>query len=89
MYAQLLCIDVCMCMEYSNYVPTQRSLYILISRAVEQMKYIRPAVAAILLFVSLKMIAEYFHIVISSVASLSIILGILAANAGSGLGIYS
>ena len=44
------------------------------------MKYIRPAVAAILLFVSLKMIAEFFHVDISAVVSLSFILGILVVG---------
>jgi predicted tellurium resistance membrane protein TerC len=39
-----------------------RSLYILISQAVAELKYIRPSVAAVLGFVGAKMVAEYFHV---------------------------
>ena len=57
-----------------------RSLYILIARAVQKMKYIRPSVAAVLFFVALKMIAEYFHVEISSTVSLFCIFSILSVG---------
>ena len=50
-----------------------RAFYTLIARAVASLPYLRPAVALILGFVGLKMAAEYFHIHISSAASLGFI----------------
>ena len=57
-----------------------RSLYILISRAVQSLKFIRPAVASVLLFVAAKMFAEYFHIEVSAVLSLVVIGAILSVG---------
>lgn len=57
-----------------------RSLYILISRAVSELRYIRPSVATVLGFVGAKMVAEYFHFEISAVQSLLVILTILATG---------
>ena len=57
-----------------------RSLYILISRAVQSLKFIRPAVASVLLFVAAKMFAEYFHIEVSAILSLVVIGAILSVG---------
>ena len=58
-----------------------RSLYLILAKSVEQMHYLKHAVAAILAFVGVKMVAEYFHFAISSFASLSVIYALLAAGA--------
>mmetsp|Transcript_10643 Transcript_10643/g.17912 ORF Transcript_10643/g.17912 Transcript_10643/m.17912 type:complete len:354 (-) Transcript_10643:62-1123(-) len=57
-----------------------RSLYILISQAVAELKYIKPSVAAVLGFVGCKMAAEYFDYEVSSFHSLLVIIGILGAG---------
>ncbi|KAJ1427999.1 integral membrane protein TerC family-domain-containing protein [Ochromonadaceae sp. CCMP2298] len=57
-----------------------RSLYILISQAVAELKYIRPSVAAVLGFVGAKMVAEYFHVEVSSFHSLLVIISILTTG---------
>ena len=57
-----------------------RSLYLILAKSVQQLLYLRHAVAAILGFVGLKMVAEFFEIHISSFASLAVILGLLAAG---------
>ena len=50
-----------------------RSLYLILAKSVQSLLYLRHAVASILGFVGLKMAAEYFHIHISSAASLGFI----------------
>ena len=57
-----------------------RSLYLILAKSVQQLLYLRHAVAAILAFVGLKMAAEFFGMHISSLASLAVILGALAAG---------
>ena len=50
-----------------------RSLYQILAKSVQQLLYLRHAVALILGFVGLKMVAEFFHISVSSFASLAFI----------------
>jgi len=57
-----------------------RSLYTVIHKAVANFKYLKPAVAVVLGFVGCKMIAEYFHIEISTMTSLSVILAVLTSG---------
>ena len=57
-----------------------RSLYLVLARSVQQLLYLRHAVAAILGFVGVKMVAEFFGAHISSFASLSVIIGLLAVG---------
>lgn len=54
-----------------------RSLYLLLSRSVQQLLYLRHAVALILGFVGVKMVAEYFHYSVPSSTSLAVIIGLL------------
>jgi len=60
-----------------------RSLYTLVARAVQDLPYLRPAVALILFFVGVKMLLEYFHVTIPTEVSL----GIIALLLGSGVGL--
>jgi TerC family integral membrane protein len=57
-----------------------RSLYTVINKAVANFKYLKPAVSLVLGFVGCKMIAEYFHVEISTVVSLSVIVSVLATG---------
>ena len=57
-----------------------RSLYQILAKSVQQLVYLRHAVALILGFVGLKMVAEYAHYTVSSLASLSVIVLLLAAG---------
>ena len=54
-----------------------RSLYLILSKSVQQLIYLKQAVATILGFVGLKMVLEYFGYHISSVFSLSVIIALL------------
>ena len=60
-----------------------RSLYVLLSKSVQHLHYLRHAVALILGFVGLKMGAEYFHVEIPTTVSL----GVIAALLGGGIGL--
>ena len=57
-----------------------RSLYTVVAKAIEDLKYLRPAVAAVLVFVGLKMLAEYYHYEISTEVSLSVVVTLLGAG---------
>uniref|UniRef100_A0A7S3AWL2 Uncharacterized protein n=1 Tax=Haptolina ericina TaxID=156174 RepID=A0A7S3AWL2_9EUKA len=57
-----------------------RSLYLLLSRSLQQLHYLRHAVALILGFVGMKMILDFVHIEISSSLSLAVILSLLAGG---------
>jgi len=59
-----------------------RSLYIVLSRAVKDLKYLEPSVALVLGFIGAKMIAEYFGYCLPTTASL----GVVAAFLGIGVG---
>lgn len=62
-----------------------RSLYLVLSKSVQSMHYLKHAVAFILLFVGLKMILECVHVDISSTFSLGVILLQLASGVGASL----
>ena len=55
-----------------------RSLYQILSKSVQQLHYLRHAVATILGFVGAKMALEFFGVHVSSVLSLGVISGLLA-----------
>jgi len=57
-----------------------RSLYTVVAKAVSSFHYLKPAVALVLGFVGSKMIAEYFHIEISTGTSLAVICSLLGAG---------
>ena len=57
-----------------------RSLYLILSKSVQQLIYLKQAVATILGFVGVKMVLEYFHFHVSSFFSLSVIILLLAAG---------
>jgi len=57
-----------------------RSLYLILSKSVQQLVYLRHAVATILGFVGLKMVLEFFHVHVSSFVSLGVICALLAAG---------
>ena len=58
-----------------------RSLYQVLSAAIAGLPYLRPAVALILGFVGLKMLAEYYHIHVPTSWSL----GVIVATLGGGI----
>ncbi|KAL1523673.1 hypothetical protein AB1Y20_018607 [Prymnesium parvum] len=58
-----------------------RSLYLLLSRSIQQLHYLRHAVALILGFVGVKMVLEFVHLHLSSALSLCVILSLLAIGA--------
>lgn len=57
-----------------------RSLYTLVARAVTELRYLKPAVASVMGFVGMKMIAEYFHVVIATGKSLGIVCSLLGTG---------
>ncbi|CAM9322135.1 unnamed protein product [Choristocarpus tenellus] len=60
-----------------------RSIYIIIARAINQLNYLKPAVALVLGFVGVKMILEFLHInVISTGLSLTVVAGLIGGGVG-------
>ncbi|GMH75217.1 hypothetical protein TrVE_jg2151 [Triparma verrucosa] len=59
-----------------------RSLYTVVAKAVEDLVYLRPAVAMVLTFVGCKMAAEFFHYEVSTETSLMVVVGLLGAGVG-------
>jgi tellurite resistance protein TerC len=57
-----------------------RSLYTLVSHAITDLPYLKPAVALVLGFVGIKMALEYFHIDIGIGVSLSVVSALLAGG---------
>lgn len=57
-----------------------RSLYTLVAKAVTELHYLKPAVATVLGFVGIKMIAEYFHVEIGTGTSLGVVCSILGSG---------
>jgi len=57
-----------------------RSLYTVVAKAVSSFHYLKPAVAMVLGFVGVKMVAEYFHYEIGTGASLAVICSILGTG---------
>jgi len=50
-----------------------RALYTLVAKAIDSMVYLKPAVCLVLLFISLKMILDYFHYALSTAFSLLVV----------------
>ena len=59
-----------------------RSLFFLLRGAVDQFSHLQQAIAVVLVYIGLKMLVEYFDIVIPVYISLLVILGCLAAGIG-------
>jgi len=57
-----------------------RSLYTLVAKAVQDLPYLRPAVALVLAFIGLKMIGEYLGAEVPIAGSLAVVLGLLAGG---------
>ena len=57
-----------------------RSLYTVVAKAVQDMKYLKPAVALVLGFVGGKMIGEYYHKSISTGLSLCVVIFLIAGG---------
>lgn len=58
-----------------------RALYTLVAKAVDSMVYLKPAVCLVLLFISLKMVLEYFHLGFSVGFSLGVVVFLLTMGA--------
>jgi len=57
-----------------------RSLYTVVSKAVDDLVYLKPAVAAVLCFVGGKMALEYWHVEIPTEVSLGVVVGLLVVG---------
>jgi len=57
-----------------------RSLYTVVAEAVSSFRYLKPAVAAVLGFVGVKMVAEFFHYHVGTDVSLLVICGMLGSG---------
>ena len=57
-----------------------RSLYTIVSKAVQDLKYLKPAVALVLGFVGGKMIGEYYHKSISTGLSLCVVMFLIVGG---------
>ena len=75
-----------------------RSLYTLVAKAVSDLPYLRPAVALVLAYVGLKMIAEYFHYdipigyslaTVGGILMMGLLLSLIAKRFKKGIDIYS
>ena len=64
-----------------------RSLYTILSKAAKDLEYLEPAVAFVLGFIGVKLVAEYFGIAISTELSLGVVLSFLSL--GVGLSVYA
>lgn len=62
-----------------------RSLFTLLSSAVEDLPYLRPAVAVILGFVGAKLAAEFYGFDVGNDVSLGVILALLGGGVGLSL----
>jgi predicted tellurium resistance membrane protein TerC len=59
-----------------------RSLYTILSKAAQDLKYLEPAVAVVLGFIGWKMIAEYFGYGIPTELALVVVASLLATGVG-------
>lgn len=59
-----------------------RSLYTILSKAATDLKYLEPAVAVVLGFIGVKMIAEYFGYCIATPIALAVVITCLGAGVG-------
>ncbi|CAM9157818.1 unnamed protein product [Chrysoparadoxa australica] len=62
-----------------------RSIYTIIAKAVNQLPYLKPAVALVLGFVGIKMILEFFHYEISTGFSLAVVMLLIFGGVGLSL----
>jgi predicted tellurium resistance membrane protein TerC len=62
-----------------------RSLYIILSKAASELKYLEKAVAVILGFIGAKLIAEYFGVRISTEFSLGVVVTMLGGGVAASL----
>jgi len=62
-----------------------RSLYPILSRAIQDLKFLEPAVAVVLAFIGGKMIAEYFGFGVSTETALAVIVVLLGIGVGLSL----
>lgn len=59
-----------------------RSLYTILSKAAQDLKYLEPAVAVVLGFIGCKMIAEYFGYGVPTEMALVVVAGMLSTGIG-------
>ena len=57
-----------------------RSLYTILSKAASELKYLEPAVAIVLGFIGVKMIAEYFGVLFPTELSLGVVITLLSGG---------
>ena len=62
-----------------------RSLYIILSKAASELKYLEKAVAVILGFIGGKLIAEYFGVCIGTEISLGVVVSLLGIGVGASI----
>lgn len=62
-----------------------RSLYTILSKAASDLEYLEPAVAVVLGFVGIKLVAEYFGVEIPTQASLAVVVTMLSGGVGLSL----
>jgi predicted tellurium resistance membrane protein TerC len=62
-----------------------RSLYTVVAQLIQDLVYLRPAVAGVLVFVGVKMTLEYFHIEVGTGVSLGVVLGMVGGGVGASL----
>ena len=55
------------------------------AKAIQDLVYLRPAVAGVLVFVGAKMTAEYFHVEVSTAVSLGVVVGMVGGGVGASL----
>eukprot|EP00527_Entomoneis_sp_CCMP2396_P007221 CAMPEP_0198144112 /NCGR_PEP_ID=MMETSP1443-20131203/13232_1 /TAXON_ID=186043 /ORGANISM="Entomoneis sp., Strain CCMP2396" /LENGTH=389 /DNA_ID=CAMNT_0043807457 /DNA_START=163 /DNA_END=1333 /DNA_ORIENTATION=- len=60
-----------------------RSMYTILSKAAQDLKYLEPAVAVVLGFIGSKMIAEYFGVEIPTSVALGVVASVLASGIGA------
>jgi len=60
-----------------------RSLYVILSKAATDLKYLEPAVAVVLAFIGVKLCAEYFGMAISTELSLGVVVSLLGIGVGA------
>lgn len=57
-----------------------RSLYTVLAKAADDLKYLEPAVAVVLGFIGMKMVAEYFGTYVPTIFSLGVVVTMLSAG---------
>lgn len=63
-----------------------RSLYTILAKAASELKYLEPAVAIVLGFIGVKMVAEFFGFLVPTEVSLGVVMTMLSG--GVGLSLY-